>query len=138
MNSKGKWQSANNQVNMKRIIQLILYPLIWLKVWLVRLLVRWRSKLQFGTLRQAIHDADDNKEATGRKNMVVFNSTSGQFEPVQKRMLKNATRAGKNKSNKAMTDGRKRMLAQNKGKKGRVISIDRVKHIEKKSLYVTK
>lgn len=101
---------------------------------ILRWLMRLRAKLQIHSLRKAIKDADTDKESTGRKNMVVFNKHSGKYEPLQKRLLKAAAKSGKNKSNKAMTEGRIKML---RTKKPRVFDTDRVKQIEKKSLYVT-
>lgn len=101
---------------------------------IIKFLYRLRSKLQIHSLREAINEADKNKEETGRKNMVVFNSHSGKYEPLQKRILKAASRLNRNKSNKAMTEGRKKMM---KAKKSRTFTNDRVKQIEKKSLYVT-
>lgn len=93
-----------------------------------------KTTMQLGTLRGAIHAADDNKEKTGRKNMVIFNSTQSSFEPIQKKQLKAITKFGKNTSNKAMTKGRKKMMDN---KKRRSVSVERSKQIEKSSLYVT-
>ena len=98
-----------------------------------KLLHRWNTKLQFASLRTAIHDADKNKIETGRKNIVVFNTSQSVFEPVQKKTLKAIANNMKNKSNKAMTPGRKKMMKKHK----RPVDIHRVKQIEKKSLYVT-
>lgn len=93
-----------------------------------------KTTMQLGTLRGAIHAADDDKEATGRKNLVIFNSTAGSFEPIQKKQLKAITKFGKNTNNKAMTEGRKKMMST---KKRRSVSVARSKQIEKSSLYVT-
>lgn len=101
---------------------------------IARWLIRLRGKLQIQSLRFAIEDADKDKAKTGRKNMVVFNKETGKFEPIQKRLLKVASRNSKNKSNKAMTDGRKRMMKQTKK---RVFTPEKVKSLEKKSVYVT-
>jgi hypothetical protein len=68
--------------------------------------------------------------------MVVFNTTSGKYESLQKKLLKTASKAGKNKSNKAMTEGRIKMMKQQKVKP-RLFDSDRVHQIEKKSLYIT-
>lgn len=97
-------------------------------------LYRLKTKIQFQSLREAIHDADKDKGKTGRKNIVVYNTTQSAFEPIQKRQLKAVANYRKNKSNKAMTPGRKKMMKQNT----RMISMSRVKNIESKSLYVTK
>jgi hypothetical protein len=120
---------------VKKLLKILLAPLVWFKVWLIKKLLKLRARLQIKTLRSAIDDADENKKETGRKNMVVFNAHSGKYEPIQKRLLKNAANVTKNKSNKAMTPGRKKMMKQNKKK--RIVDSDRVKQIEKKSLYVT-
>jgi type II secretory pathway pseudopilin PulG len=95
-----------------------------------------RAKLQIRSLRVAIKQADDDKSETQRKNMVVFNTLTGQFEPLQKKVLKGMSRATKNKNNAAMTDGRKRALLKQK-KKQRYFTHEKVKETEKKSLYVT-
>lgn len=93
-----------------------------------------RSKLQIQSLRSAIRDADMDKDETGRKNMVVFNTTGGNFEPIQKNLLKKIANRNKNKNNGKLTDGRKKFM---KKKKKSQIDTDKVKTIEKKSLYVT-
>lgn len=96
-----------------------------------------KGRLMIVSLRGAIKKADQDKKKTGRKNMVVFNRASGELEPVQKKLLKMAAKMSKNKSNAAMTKGRKRMMTKNKRKKTE-FSTERVKQIEKKSLYVTR
>lgn len=118
------------------IVAIIITTLILARIFRKRILgwlIRLRSKLQIRSLREAIGEADKNKADTGRKNMVVFNTVSGKYEPLQKRLLKAAANSGKNKNNAAMTDGRKRM----KRKKVRIVEHSGVKNIEKKSLYVT-
>jgi hypothetical protein len=95
-----------------------------------------RAKLRVRSLRVAIGEADDNKEKTGRKTIVVFNQHSGHFEPIEKKVLKTVAGASKNKSNKALTDGRRWFMSRTKKKKA-LITTERVKQIEKKSLYVT-
>lgn len=88
--------------------------------------------MQLGTLRTAIHDADKDKAETDRKNIVVFNSTANIYEPVQKRMLKFVA---KNKTQKKVANGFKQPKAYVKRNKS--ITLDRIKEVEKKSLYVT-
>jgi hypothetical protein len=95
-----------------------------------------RAKLQIATLRTAIAEADKDKAETARKNMVVFNTLTGQFEPIQKKVLKGLSMATKNKNNGALTEGRKRALRMQK-KKPRYFTSEKVKETEKKSLYVT-
>jgi hypothetical protein len=120
----------------QRVLFVLLYPWNKFTSWLVKKLLALRAKLQIGSLREAIGGADKDKEKTGRKNMVVFNAHSGKYEPIQKKLLKAHANSTKNKSNKAMTEGRKKMMV--KKKPARVIDIDKVKSIEEKSLYVTK
>lgn len=122
---------------LKNLLALVLLPLAWIKKRIIQSLLNLRAKLQISSLREAISDADKDKARTGRKNMVVFNLTSGKYEPVQKKLLKQASQLGKNKSNKAMTDGRRRVLKKQK-RKERVFDADRIRTIEDKSLYVTK
>lgn len=99
-----------------------------------RWLLKLRAKLRIQSLRVAINEADKDKEKTNRKNIVVFNSTSGKYEPLQKKLLKSGAKIGRNKNNAKMTEGRKRMMKKNK----RVVDPGIIKSIEEKSLYVTK
>jgi len=100
-------------------------------------LYQMSMKMQLGSLRTAIHDADKNKEESQRKNIVVFNSSSKNFEPVQKRLLKFVAKSGKGNSNAKQTKYRKR-YTPGKKRKNETITADRIKVIEKQSLYVTK
>jgi hypothetical protein len=100
---------------------------------IVAALIRLRGKLHVRNLHQAIVDADEDKMKTGRKNMVVFNTVTGSFEPTQKRLLKFLAAKGKNKNNGKKTDGRKKFAKPVKRK----LDSSEVKRIEKKSLYVT-
>lgn len=96
-------------------------------------------RLHIRSLRTAINEADKDKEKTDRKNIVVFNTSSGSFEPVQKRLLKNVAHAGKNTNNAALTKSRRRrggVVAI--GKKKTAVDTNKVKLVEKKSLYTTK
>lgn len=86
----------------------------------VKFLLKIKSKHQLETLRTAIHAADSDKEKTGRKNMVIYNSTTKKFEPVQKKILKQVSKIQKQKGIK------------------RTMKSQRIKQIEKKSLYVTR
>lgn len=87
-------------------------------------------KLQLKTLRGAIAAADADKEKTGRKNMVVYNTTTKSFEPMQKKALKHAAKA-------KVQEEVKKGFRQPKAKKVTPIKSQRVRVIEKKSLYVT-
>lgn len=123
------------------IAMIILTTLLVLRVfrkpirnWLLRL----RAKMQIHSLRNAIAGADEDKAETGRKNMVVYNTVSGEFEPLQKRVLKRISNNAKRKNNSKMTDGRKWAQQNGKTKTGkRYFTHKRVKETEKKSLYVT-
>lgn len=83
-------------------------------------LLKIKSRHQLETLRNAIHAADSDKEKTGRKNMVIFNTTTKKFEPVQKKLLKQVNQV------------------QKKKRLSRTLDPKRIHQIEKKSLYVTK
>jgi hypothetical protein len=119
----------------QRVIYMLMWPWKKFTSWLIKKLLSLRAKLQLGSLRVAIGEADKDKAKTDRKNMVVFNAYSGKYEPLQKKALKAHANSRKNKSNKAMTEGRKKMM---KKKPARVIDMEKVKQIEEKSLYVTK
>ena len=103
-----------------------------------------RGKLHVQSLRKAIISADKDKAKTGRKNIVVFNSTSGSFEPVQKRLLKFL-----GERNKKQSDGVRKKVRKKNGKVVKVvvrkkkqpageINTGRIKEAEQKSLYVTR
>ena len=99
---------------------------------IIRYLLRLRVKVRMVSLREAIHDADDNKSKTGRKNLVI-QKPDGFFEPVQKRRMKVASNLSKNKNNAKMTPGRRKFMK----KKERLFEPERLKEIEDKSLYAT-
>ena len=101
---------------------------------LIEMLHVLRGRLHVESLREAINNADKDKEQTGRKNMVVFNTANSEFEPVQKRMLKFLAAKGKQKNNGKKTDGRKKFA---KPVKKRLLTGEKVKQVEKSSLYVT-
>lgn len=101
---------------------------------IIKYLLRIRVKVRMASLREAIHDADANKEKTGRKNLVI-QKPDGFFEPVQKRLMKVASNASKNKNNAKMTPGRKKFMS--KKKQDRLFKPERLKEIEEKSLYAT-
>jgi hypothetical protein len=122
---------------MKSLKAIYLTVLFYLTKWvyqvrrsIVRALVRFKMKLQHQSLRAAIHDADQDKEKTGRKNMVVYNTASGQYEPIQKKLLKRAATA---KEQPAAKNG----WRVPKARKKTAITPEKVHRIEKRSLYVT-
>lgn len=118
-------------------VGLVILLIFLFKKPIVARLKRLAIKLQLNSLREAIHKADHDKETTGRKNMVVYNTTVSAFEPVQKKLLKKIAKAGKNKNNAAKTPGRMWFQKNNKKKKTSV-DTQRVKQLEEESLYVTK
>ena len=119
-------------------VALIFLILVWMfKKSVIKWLHSLRAKLMLGSLREAIHKADANKEETGRKNIVVYNTTNKEFEPIQKKQLKTVANGLKNKNNAAMTKGRKRNIKLNGQGKTRFITPERIKQTEEKSLYVT-
>lgn len=97
-----------------------------IRAWLLKI----RAKLKIQSLRKAINEADSDKKQTQRKNIVVFNALSGQFEAVPKKNLKRL--AGK-KIQPIVQSG----YRQKKAVKASSISKKQVKQTEKKSLYVT-
>lgn len=99
---------------------------------IVRFLLRMRAKIRIRSMRVAIAEADDIKRTSGKKTLVVFNNHSGMYEPVKKSTLKTAVKIHKVKRNRRQTDGRKPQTRV----RGRFTN-DRVKVIEKKSVYVT-
>jgi hypothetical protein len=115
----------------QRVLFMLLWPWKKFTSWLLKRMLALRAKLQIGSLKEAIGQADDNKEETGRKNMVVFNTTSGKYEPIQKKLLKKAASA---KQQPPTRNGFRVPKAVKKTK----ITKERVKQIEEKSLYVTK
>lgn len=106
------------------LVSVLFFALLYLlikknKAVIIQFFLKMKMKHTFGTLREAIHNADADKSRTGRKNIVVYNTDSGCFEPVQKKKLK-------------------QLVAFNKRKKDHSFNSKRVKLIEKKSLYVTR
>lgn len=95
--------------------------------------------LKLHTLRQAIKDADKDKSISGRKNIVVYNTTKKEFEPIQKKILKAG--ASVNRGKKSVEGARKRSdgskIATN-GNGGRLVTYERIKTLEKNSLYATR
>lgn len=89
--------------------------------WVVRGLLKMRSRLRMQSLRGAIQEADKIKADTGKKAIVLFNHGAGKYEPVTKQDLKKAYRQGKS--------------ARKKGKKS-PFTLERIKRLEKRSMYV--
>lgn len=108
---------------MKQILNIILYPLRAFRSFLIQRLLRFKAKLHVGSLRDAIKEADRLKKETKRKHLVIFNKATGQWETIQKQQLKAAHQKHK---------------LYNRGKVDQDgLTLQRVKQIEKKSVYVT-
>ncbi len=86
-----------------------------IRAWAMRL----SARLKIQSLRKAIAKADEIQRTTGRKCLVVFNKSSNEYEAIEKKILK-------------------RVANNTKGKPGRVFTHDRIKLMQKKSLYVTR
>lgn len=124
----------NNYLSIVGMLFLFFLVLRFFKKPIRQWVYNLRAKLRIRSLRTAIGEADNNKQETGRKNIVVFNNSTGYFEPVAKKLLKAASKASKNKNNAARTKARRRRLSKTKK---REFTDERVKQIERKSLYVT-
>lgn len=113
--------------------------LLWLLISRNKIAIRnYLHKKSFGltmhTLRPAIHAADADKEATDKKNIVILNTLTNEFEPVQKVVLKRIAAKNRNTNNAAQTKYRKR----NQSGGARKFDPSRISKIEKASVYVTK
>lgn len=104
---------------------------------IIKYLLHLRGKLTVAGIRHAIKEADADKAKTSRKNMVVLNTSSGAWEPVQKRQLKAVARVNRNKNNAKMTEGRKWFMSKSKQKRKSSITTEKVRQLETKSVYVT-
>lgn len=114
----------------------LLYKLItWIRAFLTNRLLKLRSRLRMDSLREAIGKADDIKEDTGRKAMVVFDNKAGKFDALTKKALKSATEKRKIHGQPAQTAYRKKRPVKKSLSR---FTVERVKLIEKKSAYVTK
>ena len=104
---------------------------------------RWLYKMQvrikFSTVRTAIKEADADKAATDRKNIVVFNPVSQQYEPMQKRLMKFLSRHGINGKGGRKTNNAAKTKYRLRNQQGgrRKMKPGSVHVIEKESLYVT-
>lgn len=117
------------------IVRLIVKFIFFIRNLLAKYLFRLRSKLRMDSLREAIGKADGIKKDTGRKAIVVFDNRAGSYDAFTKRVLKAVTNKRKIKGQPAQTEYRKKRPV--KKSPGR-FTVDRVKMIEKKSMYVTK
>lgn len=104
---------------------------------------RMRGKLHVASLRNAIIDADKDKAKTGRKNIVVVNSTQGAFEPAQKRLLKFLSSKNKGEGDTGRVkvrrkNGRVKVVGRKQPKRiNKTLTTEHIKIVEEKSLYVT-
>lgn len=117
------------------VVRLIIKLIRFIRSLLINRLVKVRSKLRFQTLREAIAGADKIKADSGRKAMVLFNNSSGKYEALPKKVLKQVAEKRKVKGQPAQTEYRKkRPVKQSPGR----FTNARVKQLEKKSAYVTR
>ncbi len=124
--------SAIILVSLVTVVRIFRKPL---RAWAMKMTV----KFKIGSLRKAIRQADKIKAVKGRKALVVYDSQSQEFTATEKKVLKKASSVTKNRSNKASTDGRKKMKSQDKrSNQQRVLNPSRIKVIEENSLYVAR
>lgn len=116
------------------ISSVVLFLLWFFRKRIVKLLLKTKGKLRMGSLRIAISEADGIKEKTDKKAMVVFNNHSDQYEAVSKQLLKKAVKKHKVNRNRKQTKYRQSNVKTITP--GR-FTLDRIKSLEKKSLYVT-
>lgn len=88
------------------------------KVQLIKWAIKQKGKLKIKSINDAIMKADKIKQKTGRKAIVFKNSTTGNYDAIDKKTLKSVANASKRK-------------------KGRTITHQRIQAIQQKSLYVT-
>jgi hypothetical protein len=117
------------------IIKLYRRLVQWIRKKLYKQLRKLRSKLRMDSLREAIAKADENKQKTGRKTIVVFNNHAGTYEALEKKLLKHVARRHQVNGQPAKTKYRKKYA---RGVKQGRFTDDRVKTLEKKSAYVAK
>jgi hypothetical protein len=117
-----------------KIINLVRFAIVN-KLWKIK------ARLNVVSLRMAIDQADKSQAMTGRKMIVIFNSSSMEYEAVEKQTLKAVANIKKVNGQPAHTKYRKRnaenIVAGSRAKIGS-ITHHRVHRIEKRSLYVTK
>lgn len=106
-----------------------------IQMFLFKRLLKLRSKLRLASLREAIEKADENKSRNGRKNIVVFNNVSGNFEPIEKRAMKRLKSKHQGNGSPKQTDYRKK---RQKNLKPSRFTNELIHHLENKSAYVTK
>lgn len=97
-------------------------------------LKKLKARLNIVSLRMAIEEADKMERATGRKMIVVFIESKGEYQAVEKQTLKTVANVRKVKGQPAQTEFRKKQGVKKPGS----ITHNRVKVIEKRSLYVTR
>lgn len=116
-------------INIILTVTIILSAIITTGLLFRKHILAWAHRksiaLKMRTLRKAIIDADNDKQKTGRKNIVVYNSTKQEYEAVQKKLLKVAAYRTRNNGSKS-------------NKRNRIIKHEQFKSIENKSLYATR
>lgn len=116
---------------MRKFLNILFYPFRALRVFLINQLLKLRARLQMATMREAIQAADKIKQQTGKKVLVVYNNATKQWEPLEKQLLKLA-----HKKMKKVNANRRRKRGKEKIE-GTGMTLERVKVIEKKSVYAS-
>ncbi len=117
---------------MKKFLAIVLRPLQLFRIWLINSMLKLRARCQMASMREAIQAADRIHKDTGKKVLVVYNKATQQWEPIEKQLLKMA-----HKRMKAITANDKRKRNKADMSKSSGMKYDRVKTIEKKSVYAT-
>jgi hypothetical protein len=117
------------------LIRLIIKLILFIRKSLNRYLLRIRSKMRMNSLREAIIKADDIKDKTGRKAIVVFDNGAGQYDALQKRAMKIVADKRKVKGQPKQTAFRKRHPVKVSTSR---FTNARIKTLEQKSAYVTR
>lgn len=117
---------------MTRFLNILFTPLRALRDFLIMQLLRLRAKMQIGSLRDAIKEADRLSLSTGRKHLVVYNKATGEYEAIEKQLLKAAHKRRKMVTANDRRQRNKEDMGSNRGMK-----LSRVKEIEKRSVYGT-
>ncbi len=118
---------------MSTFLNIIFSPFRALRDFLVMKLLRLRAKMQMGSLRDAIREADRLSLETGRKYLVVYNNATKEYEPIEKQLLKAA-----HKRRKLVTANDKRLRGKEEMGSNRGMKLARVKQLEKRSVYGTR
>lgn len=117
---------------MKKFLNIIFYPFRVLRVFMINQLLKLRARLQMATMRDAIKAADKIHKETGKKVLVIYNNATKAWEPIEKQLLKLA-----HKKLKKVNANAKRKRGKEDLDAAGGMTLNRVKVIEKKSVYAT-